>query len=312
MAKARKARGGVARWSFTLLLLGAVAGCQAPVLTVDDAVVMRGEKTRLAACLEREPVLWLSKDVENAPVRFYIDEQQVGETKTDEDGVAAVEQRLDPDLQRFEVRAWAGFQELQATGRVFAWDRERVIIAVDIDHTIAKTDYEELLAQRGKDESDPVKHSVQALNALARDFHIVYLTSRPRFLIDKTRAWLREKGFPTGPVITSVRIRDLVRPKEFKEERLHTLRKAWPTLLIGIGNQPSDAEAYGASGMLSLMLPGKNGGDFAPHAIVFRDWKGLVRFCEANHETLASAAQLKEAIKGERLLSQPVTPYKKR
>ena len=83
-------------------------------------------------------------------------------------------------------------------------------------------------------------------------------------------------------------------------------------LLIGIGNQPSDAEAYGASGMLSLMLPGKSGGEFAPHAIVFRDWKELARFCEANRETLASTALLKEAIKGERFLSRPVTPYKKR
>jgi hypothetical protein len=311
MDNAGKPRGGT-HWFLTLLLVGAAAGCQAPVLTVDDAVVMRGEKTRLAACLEREPVLWLSKDVENAPVRFYVDEQQVGDTKTDEDGVAEVERKLDPQLQRYEVRAWAGFQELQATGRVFAWDRERVIIAVDIDHTIAKTDYEELLAQRGKDESDPVKHSVQALHALAGDFHIVYLTSRPRFLIDKTRAWLRERGFPDGPVVTSVRIRDLVRPKEFKEERLHTLRKAWPTLLIGIGNEPSDAEAYGASGMLTLMLPGKNGGNVGPHAIVLPDWKALARFCAANRETLTSVNLLKEAIKGERFLERPVTPYKKR
>ena len=221
MVKAGNVRGGAARWPVTLLLVAAAAGCQVPVLTVDDAVVIRGEKSRLAACLEREPVLWLSKDVENAPVRFYVDEQQVGETKTDEDGVAAVERKLDPELQRYEVRAWAGFQELQATGRVFSWERERVIIAVDIDHTIAQTDYQELLSQRSADESDPVKHSVQALNALAQDFHIVFLTSRPRFLIDKTRTWLREKDFPAGPVITSVRIRDLVRPKEFKEERLH-------------------------------------------------------------------------------------------
>jgi hypothetical protein len=312
MANARKVRGGVARWPVALLLVGAAAGCQAPVLTVDDAVVMRGDKTRLAACLEREPVLWLSKDVEDAPVEFYVDEQRIGETKTDEDGVAAVERKLDPQVRRYEARAWAGFRELQATGRVFTWDRERVIIAVDIDHTIADTDYEQLLAHHSEDDSDPIKHSVKALHALARDYQIAYLTSRPRFLIDKTRAWLREEGFPAGPVITSVRTRDLVQPGRFKSEKLHALRKAWPTLLIGIGNQSSDAEAYGANGMLTLMLPGKDGGDVGPHAIVFRDWKGLARFCEANRETLTSADRLKEAIKGERLLSQPVTPYKKR
>ena len=310
MVTARVVRVLNGRWPLALLLVSA-AGCQAPVLTMDDAVVMRGAKTRLAACVEQQPILWLSKDVEDTPVRFYVDDQPVGEAKTNGDGVAAIERKLDPSLKRYEARVFAGFQELQGAGRVFVWDRERVILAVDIDHTIAQTEYKGLLAKNGEDDSDAVKNSVPALNTLARDFNIVYVTSRPRLLIDKTRAWLAEKGSPAGPVITSVRIRDLIRPEGFKAETLHALRKDWPTLLIGIGNRPSDADAYGENDMLALVLPTKAGGDFGPHTIVLRDWKKLSRFFEANRETLTSAAALKEVLEGDRLLARPVTPYRK-
>jgi hypothetical protein len=297
------------------LILGllALAGCKAPLLSVDDAVVLPGEKTRLIACVEREPVLGLCKDVEQVRVHFDVDESEVGAAKTDEDGVAEVKHKLLPGTENYEARVLVDGRELRALGRVFTWDKDRVIIVVDIDHTIEQTNYKGLLrSPNSEDDSDPIKHSVETLKALAQDFQIVYLTGRPRFLIDKTRMWLRQEGFPTGPVITSVRVRDMVNPGEFKRRKLHELRKYWPNLLIGIGNQPGDADAYGANGMLALVLPSKPEQTFGPHAVVFRDWKQVGKFFGTNRAMLTDADALHEVIEGEESLLLPVPTFKKR
>lgn len=297
------------------LILGvlAAAGCKAPVLTVDDAVVLPGEKTRLVACVEREPVLGLCKDVEHVRVHFDVGESEIGAAKTDGEGVAEVKHKLLPGTDNYEARVLVDGRELRTLGHVFTWDKDRVIIAVDIDHTIGQTDYEGLLGSASsEDDSDPIKHSVETLKALASDFQIVYLTGRPRFLIDKTRIWLRQQGFPAGPVITSVRVRDLVNPSEFKRQKLHDLRKSWPKLLIGIGNQPGDAEAYGANEMLTLVLPSKPEQSFGPHAIVFRNWKQVRKFFEANRAVLTNADALHDVIEGKESLLLPVPTFRKR
>jgi hypothetical protein len=187
-----------------------------------------------------------------------------------------------------------------------------VIIAVDIDHTIARTDYKDLLRMNSADESEPVEQSAETLNMLARDFHIVYLTGRPRFLIDKTRVWLRERGYPAGPVITSVRVRDMANPGAFKMRKLSVLRKSWPNLLIGIGNRAADAEAYGANDMLSVVVPSNPGVSAGLHAVVLLNWKAVDAFFAANREVLADAARLKEAIAGRETLLRTLDQYQKR
>lgn len=297
------------------LLLGwlAAMGCRAPVLSVDDAVVLPGEKTRLIACVEREPVFGLCKDVERVRVHFDVDESEIGTAKTDDDGVAEVKHKLGAGSANYEARVLVDGRELRALGRIYTWDKNRVIIAVDIDHTIGRTDYEALLSSTSQEDgSDPIKNSVETLKALAQDFQIVYLTGRPRFLIDKTRMWLRHEGFPAGPVITSVRVRDMVDPSEFKRRKLHELREYWSNLLIGIGNQPGDAEAYGANDMLSLVLPSKPGQTFGPHAVVFRNWKQLGKFFDTNRAVLTRADALRKVIEGKESLLLPLPAYKKR
>jgi phosphatidate phosphatase APP1 len=275
-------------------------------------IVHPGEKARLVAFVEREPILGLGTDLARVRVTFHVGGQEVGDKKTDDEGWAETKCRVPAGSDRYEACAQALQQELRATGRLFQWGDERVVIAVDVDHTIAQTDYEELLVERGEDGSDPVKRSAQTLRALAQDHHILYLTSRPRSLLDKTRTWLGERAFPDGPVMTAASVKQTLRPGNFKEKKLHTLRKDWPTLLIGIGNEPGDAEAYGANEMLALVLPGKGERNFGRHAIVFRDWKALARFFEVNRDTLADAAALREVIAGKRMLARPVPPYEKR
>jgi hypothetical protein len=293
-------------------LLSLVAGCRGPVLSVEDVIVRPGEKARLVAFVEREPILGLGRDIVGVQVRFDVAGQEVGDKKTDDEGRAEIKDRLPAGSDRYEARAQVLHEQLRATGRVFRWGDERVILAVDVDHTIARTDYEELLVERDEDGSDPLKRSAQTLRDWAQDFRILYLTGRPRSLLEKTRAWLGEHAFPEGPVVMAESVKQVLRPGNFKEKKLHALRKDWPTLLIGVGNEPSDAEAYGANEMLALILAGKGQHNFGRHAIVFRDWKALARFVAANREVLMDPKALKEVIAGKKLLLRQVDRYERK
>ncbi len=289
-----------------------LGGCRNAVLSVDDALLRPSGKVRLAAYVEREAALGLRKDVERARVEFYADGRRLGEDRTDDEGQADVEGRPNPGAARYEARATVDGRELRTEGRIFEWIPERVIIAVDIDQTIERTKYRELILNGSGDPSDPVKRSAETLRTLAGDSHILYLTSRPRFLLDKTRAWLHEHEFPDGPVVTARGVRESMRPGAFKGRMLRDLRDDWPGLLIGIGDRPSDASAYGANHMLALALANKQGKDYGPHAIVFGDWKALGSFFAANRATLTSVRGVKDAVAGKPVLFRPVLPYRTR
>jgi hypothetical protein len=293
------------------VLVWLVAGCRGPTLTVEDVIVHPGDKARLVAFAEREPFLGLAKDISGVRVSFQVAGQEVGDKKTDDEGSAELRWRLPVGTTGYEARAAALHESLRARGRVFWWDDDRVVVAVDIDHTIERTEYEGLLGRRSEDESDPVKRSAQTLRNLAQDYHILYLTGRPRSLLDRTRDWLGGHEFPDGPVITAESVRQTLRPGSFKEKRLRELRKHWPMLLIGIGDRASDAEAYGTNEMLALIIAGQAERNFGRHAIVFRNWKALAQFFAANSAALTERAALKDIIAGKRPLLRWLDRYER-
>jgi len=296
------------RWIVPLAAVVLVAGCRSPILTVDDAIVGADGKVRLIAYVEQEPILGIRRDVRDVRVHFSVNGREVGSDKTDDNGRATEKCRIDAGVGTFDAEAVVHHKTLRARGRVFRWDDRRVAIAVDVDHTLERTDYQDLLLD-DDDDSNPVKRSAKTLRSLADGFHILYLTARPRFLLDKTREWLDEEGFPPGPVVAAKGMRQTLRPGEFKRRSLHALRKDWPSVLIGVGDQPGDARAYGANDMLSLMLGRASDRRFGPHSLVFRGWKELSRFLVANQETLADPDDLSDAIDGKVMLRQPVQPY---
>ncbi len=305
------AAGYVRRSAAATMWLGLLAGCGAPVLSVDDALLRPDGNLHLAAYVEREPLTGLRQDVSGVRVRFFVDDREVGDDQTDDEGQARVESRPAAGVRRYTARTLVGGRELLAAGRVFAWDDERVIIAVDIDQTVERTEYKGLILEDEGDPSDPLKRSAETLRALAEDFAILYLTGRPRFLLDKTRDWLREHEFPDGPVITARSLRESLRPGAFKRNMLHDVRAEWPKLLIGIGDKASDADAYGANEMLTIVLARTDRGEYGPHALVFRDWKALASFFAANRAVLTSPAGVKDAADGKPVLLRPVPPYRR-
>ena len=287
-------------------------GCGPVILSADDTLAREGKnEVRLVAYLEQEPVLGLRRGVENVRVRFYINGREVGDDKTDRDGRAEDKCKLPGGTaQHFEARALQDGRDLRSRATIYSWRRDRTIIALDVDNTLAETEYKELILEDEDEESDPVKSSRKVLGRLAEEYQILYLTARPRFLLEKTREWLDEEHFPPGPVVTAKGIRQAASPGEFKRESLDNLRDGWPNLLIGIGDKASDAEAYGANKMLAVIVDKAPEAGIGHHSVVLRDWKSVGRFFESNHGVLSDPEELKELIDDHGMLQVPLYPWR--
>ena len=292
------------------ILCPLLAGCGAPVLTVEDALAAPDGTVKLVAYVEREEPLSLRKKVNHVTVTFFLGGQEIAREPVNDKGRATVKWQLpSPDIMRFSASVTTGGEKLEASGDIFRWQSDRVIIAADIDGTLTHTEYKELILRKEDKESGPLKNSRETLWELTKDHHILYFTARPRIVLTKTRTWLREHGFPPGPMIMAQGLKQMIQPSEYKRRALAALRAEWPNLLIGIGDKKKDAEAYSASGMLSLIVRDPLETDIGIHAVHVRDWKALSRFFVANHEVLTNPEELREVIKGDRMVLQAVQPW---
>lgn len=178
----------------------------------------------------------------------------------------------------------------------------RVTIVVDIDETISATDYSGFFGLR-ENNSHPYDHAREVLTRLSGDFDIIYLTARPQWLFAETRAWLREAGFPRGPVVATGRIVDVFWPASFKTRSLALLRLRVPEILIGIGDRKTDVAAYSANGMLSLVVHPRAGMAYPGSAVVLEDWKAVGQFFDEHGDVLRDPAALRSrfGIAGDRL-----------
>jgi hypothetical protein len=270
-------RGGLPISTLMVCLFSAT-GCRGPMLSVDDAVNLAGSRTNLTAYLGWEPVMSLRLDIAQVPVDFFVNGEKVGTATTDRRGIAVLETDVGPDTTNFEVAARVDGRDLRADGRVFQWDRDRLVIILDVDNTIELTDYRRLLLTNEIPQSKPFDGSVDALQELAKRYYIVYMSGRTRGMLAQTRGWLQQSQYPDGPVIVMRNLRQMIFQGTFKKQRLAELRKTWPTLLIGIGDKPLDSDAYGQNKLLSLMVKTNVKHDFGEHAYVFDNWRDIAAF----------------------------------
>lgn len=268
-------------------------GCGRTVLSVDDAVIMGGRQTPVTAYLQKPAGLGYRRGVEEIPVEILADGKSVGRTQTQDKGRAEAPCALPNNgCSEIEVRARVGSKTLRTEGQVFNWDADRTIIAVDIDETISTTNYADLLLTPNDDGSRPIRGSREALVALAKDYHIVYVTARPRFLLDRSRNWLNKYGFPAGPLITSQSWEEWRDQTRFKRDALARLRRQWPNLLIGIGDKRVDVDAYSGNGMLTLIVNESDPGQYGGRAVTLRDWPSLARYFTEHRELFGHPARL--------------------
>lgn len=172
----------------------------------------------------------------------------------------------------------------------------RTTIVLDIDDTLSHTDYFDLILQTGREKSRPLRGAGEAVRHLAEQFDLVYLTSRPTYLLPATASWLDRNGFPPGPVYTADRVAELLNVRRYKTRYLAELLKRHPHACIGIGDRSSDARAYRANGMVSVIVNPDEDSHFNSRDVVLRSWSDVAGFFNANAEFLGDPQRIRAAV----------------
>jgi hypothetical protein len=126
------------------------------------------------------------------------------------------------------------------------------IILTDIDGTLTLSD-EELFKQIDDGTYVPIENnSASEMMNLWSDkgYEIVYLTARPHNFRSETRAWLVEKGYPTGPVISANTLVFDESARDYKSAWVTRLTDAFGwEIVAAYGNAESDVQAYEDAGI---------------------------------------------------------------
>ncbi|MBK6517628.1 MAG: hypothetical protein IPG04_26795 [Polyangiaceae bacterium] len=126
------------------------------------------------------------------------------------------------------------------------------VIITDIDGTLTLSD-EELFQQISDGAYVPVQmgSAAELVSAWAdKGYVIIYMTARPHMFRAETRTWLRDQGFPTGPVLTANAL--------VVDETARTYKASWVSRVLddfqwdvvaAYGNAQSDIDAYEDGGI---------------------------------------------------------------
>ena len=260
-------------------------GCSPYVLTVEDRLCPVGEDIKLIGKLEIRGVGVWNKGLDDRELSFYIDDRLVDRDDTNDDGYADVKRRFrragthrltvvyaDPDT---------GARKATGAARVFVWDEQDPILIVDIDGTISRANPAGLF-NAGPDRSTPMPRAPGTLRRLADRFRVVYLTARPRDLLDKTRDWLRHSGFPGGPVLTWDVDRYEWSQADYKKDRIDDIQDDFECVTIGVGNTPKDHDAYRKRKLFTILIAPDDRPQTTERGVRLPDWAAVGALFERN------------------------------
>lgn len=286
------------RLMFIAIPILVFGGCGRIVLTADDVVYMPDRDTIFVAQVEEESPFLVRDGVEKEAVTFLLDGKTVGHARTDSEGRAQLVKRvrISPDASQYTARIQTTTQTMDVDRPIHRWDPGKVILVVDVDHTLSRTNYETLLTEPIDTRSEPYDGAREVLTTLGERYELLYMTARPRFLLDKTRQWLHDHEFPNAPLVTTRSVSALLDQAEKKRDMLRRRKELWPNMLVGIGDKDTDIEAYSATRMLSVVLAPAELPSDAPNVVMFADWPAIGRFFDRHATTLESAKALRSLI----------------
>jgi hypothetical protein len=197
------------------------------------------------------------KPIAGATVAFTRGDWVAGRITTDANGVAAM-RWTPPEAGNYSFEASIvavpneNFRDMlgvKASLLVAARDKALQVV-VDLDHTVVDSSFFDVMVGGGKCMAD----SVEVLGRVSKRYGIIYLTHRPDLLTRKSKSWLADNGYPSGPLFVS-EMKDLLDSGKFKSAKLAVLRRDFPGVAIGIGDKLSDAQGYLDNGMSAYLIP---------------------------------------------------------
>jgi hypothetical protein len=221
------------------------------------------------------------KPIAGATIAFTRGDWVAGRITTDANGVAAM-RWTPPETGNYSFEASIvavpneNFRDMlgvKASLLVAARDKALQVV-VDLDHTVVDSSFFDVMVSGGKCMAD----SVEVLGRVSKRYGIIYLTHRPDLLTRKSKSWLADNGYPSGPLLVS-EMKDLPDSGKFKSAKLAVLRRDFPGVAIGIGDKLSDAQGYVDNGMSAYLIPDykKNPKDMRALAAEIRALRGQGR-----------------------------------
>lgn len=209
----------------------------------------------------------VSKDLQDETVRVYLGDctgwRSLGEAKTSSDGRIAFTVAEPLPIGVYDVRLEVLGDASVAPGRLWILPPGTHLAISDIDGTLTTSD-EELVVDVLTDLFEPIfsgddvpaawPGGPELTHALAdRGWVVVYLTGRPYWLTEKTRAWLSAGGFATGALHTTDTNAEALPVEsgvgDFKRAWLEGLTAQGFVLDQAYGNATTDLYAYAGAGI---------------------------------------------------------------
>jgi hypothetical protein len=124
-------------------------------------------------------------------------------------------------------------------------------IVCDIDFTISATNLLYFISKKTIKQKT-IYYSIEFLNNISKKYKIIYLTGRLKDHNRVTKMWLKENGFPPGPIFAREKSRNYTQ-REFKTEILKNICKISKNA-VGIGDLASDIHAYMDNGLTAIKI----------------------------------------------------------
>ncbi len=240
-----------------------------PLITPRDLLAPAGEPLALEVELERRWMPFLDPAIEGVEIEV----EGAGRAVVGPGGVAAVPLgALAPGTYRYRAR----WRSAEAESIVRVVPREAPVLITDIDQTIADVSaFGFVVLPNGS--IRPLEGAREALAKIAGTMEIVYLTARDHIFSGKTKAWLRDNGFPEAPLYLRRGTRFWsVRARAHKVSVLREIRLRFPNIRWGVGDLPGDAQAYAAHGIPAILLGSRPMNGLPPGTVCASTWGEIV------------------------------------
>jgi hypothetical protein len=172
----------------------------------------------------------------------------LGRATTDDDGrfqlALTGARRLPTGMRDLVAYVPGDGSEVRFLAYVAAHDEQ--VVVTDVDGTLTESEHAIVGEVLGDKQIAPRWNASAALQRSKRP--IVYVTARGDQLTETTRRWLREHGFPRGPLRLAPQL--LVPPGRAQLElKTRMLRALGVPIVAGIGNRATDIAAYREIGL---------------------------------------------------------------
>jgi len=216
----------------------------------------------------------VAKDLEEETVSLWIDLgdctwRRFGDAVTDDSGRASflISLTADSPPGRYPYEVVVKGDGSRARGTIWLLPPvDTSLVVFDVDGTLTTGDIEIIEEVLGGDAPDMREGAPEVAQAWAAAGHQpIYVTGRPMYGRETTLRWLRERGFPLGPLFLTTSITQAAfDARQYKTDVLDSIHQtAAVHYTAAYGNSPKDICAYGDTGIdpAATYIAGDHGGE---------------------------------------------------